>query len=205
LPIGPDDTAMRFLGQLILGDIAATFHQLGLQRESNSTVAKIDTGLLVIDEVVKFVNPQFVELLRVSRNIGVSVCYTNQSLAELENAELHLTKAFVDQLADHTNMMFCFHLGSPESIAAIINRIGPDSKIEQESKPEGKKGETGEAKAAPKEIVIDPKFLKHLEVGRCVAFVRQPRVLGILKTGYFKFDKHLPYSRREAEAKSTRS
>ena len=208
LPIGPDDTAMRFLGQLILGDIAATFHQLSLQRESNSAGAKIGEGLLIIDEVVKFVNPQFVELLRVSRNIGVSVCYTNQSLAELENAELHLTKAFVDQLADHTNVMFCFHLGSPESIAAIINRIGPDSKIEEQSKPgdkTDKKDKKEETKTAKKEIVIDPKFLKHLEVGRCVAFVRQPRVLGILKTGYFKFDKHLPYSRREAEAKSSRA
>ncbi|MCI0693586.1 type IV secretory system conjugative DNA transfer family protein [candidate division KSB1 bacterium] len=208
LPIGPDDTAMRFLGQLILGDITATFHQLSLQRESNSAGAKIGEGLLVIDEVVKFVNPQFVELLRVSRNTGVSVCYTNQSLAEMENSELHLTKAFVDQLADHTNVMFCFHLGSPESIAAIINRIGPDSKIEEQSKPEGKNGKKDkneEAKTPSKEIVIDPKFLKHLEVGRCVAFVRQPRVLGILKTGYFKFDKHLPYARREAEAKSSRS
>jgi hypothetical protein len=205
LPIGPDDTAMRFLGQLILGDIAATFHQLGLHPALRE---KIGEGLLIIDEVVKFVNPQFVELLRVSRNVGVSVCYTNQSLAELENAELHLTKAFVDQLADHTNVMFCFHLGSPESIAAIINRIGPDSKIEEQSTPEGKNGKKDkkeEAKTPSKEIVIDPKFLKHLEVGRCVAFVRQPRVLGILKTGYFKFDKHLSYTRREAEAKSSRA
>lgn len=205
LPIGPDDTAMRFLGQLILGDITATFHQIGLQRESNSSAEKIDGGLLIIDEVVKFVNPQFIELLRASRNVGVSVCYTNQSLAEMENSELHLTKAFVDQLADHTNVMFCFHLGSPESIAAIINRIGPDSKIEEQSKPEGKKDKKEDAKVVAKEITIDPKFLKHLEVGRCVAFVRQPRVLGILKTGYFKFDKHLSYSRREAEAKSTHS
>ncbi len=205
LPIGPDDTAMRFLGQLILGDITATFHQLGLQRESNSGNAKIGGGLLIIDEVVKFVNPQFIELLRASRNVGVSVCYTNQSLAEMENAELHLTKAFVDQLADHTNVMFCFHLGSPESIAAIINRIGPESKIEEQSKPENKKGKKEDAEAPPKEITIDPKFLRHLEVGRCVAYVRQPRVLGILKTGYFKFDKHLSYSRRDAEEKSTRS
>jgi hypothetical protein len=204
LPIGPDDTAMRFLGQLILGDITATFHQIGLHPASREG-AKIDGGLLIIDEVVKFVNPQFIELLRASRNAGVSVCYTNQSLAEMENAELHLTKAFVDQLADHTNVMFCFHLGSPESIAAIINRIGPESKIEEQAKPEGKKGEKGEVKAPPKEITIDPKFLRHLEVGRCVAYVRQPRVLGILKTGYFKFDQHLSYSRRDAEEKSTRS
>ena len=107
-----------------------------------------------------------------------------------------------------TNVMFCFHLGSPESIAAIINRIGPDSKIEPESRPgvkKDKKDKNEEPKTPSKEIVIDPKFLKHLEVGRCVAFVRQPRVLGILKTGYFKFDKHLPYVRRETDAKSTRS
>jgi hypothetical protein len=196
LPIGPGDTAMSFLGQLILGDILATFHHLGL-REG----AKSGEGLLVIDEVAKFVTPQFIELLRASRNIGVSVCYTNQSQAEMENPDLHLSRAFTDQLADHTNVMFCFHLGSPESIAGIINRIGPESKIEEQpAAPTG--GRKGEAKAAPKEIVIDPKFLKHLEVGRCVAFVRQPRVLGILKTGYFKFDQLLPYARREAEAKS---
>jgi hypothetical protein len=206
LPIGPSDTATNFLAQLILSDILATFHHLGMH--GNGASVKTGEGLLVIDEVVKFINPQFIELLRASRNIGVSVCYTNQSLAELENPDLHLTKAFVDQLADHTNVMFCFHLGSPESIEAILNRIGPERKIEETSKPSGKtdkKDKKEETKTANKEIVIDPKFLRHLEVGRCVAFVRQPRVLGILKTGYFKFDKLLPYARRELETKSSRS
>jgi hypothetical protein len=202
LPIGPGDTAMNFLGQLILGDILATFHHLGMQ--GNGTNIKTGEGLLVIDELVKFINPQFIDLLRASRNIGVSVCYTNQSLAELENPDLHLTKAFVDQLADHTNVMFCFHLGSPESIEAILNRIGPERKIEESSKPPDKAGKKGEVKTT-REIVIDPKFLRHLEVGRCIAFVRQPRVLGILKTGYFKFDKLLPYARRELENKPVRS
>jgi type IV secretory pathway TraG/TraD family ATPase VirD4 len=202
LPIGPGDTAMNFLGQLILGDVLATFHQLGMQGPAGRA-----DGLLVIDEVVKFLNPQFIELLRASRNIGVSVCYTNQSLAELENPDLHLTRAFVDQLADHTNMMFCFHLGSPESIDAILNRIGPERKIEvagESSDKTGKKDKKEEPKTANKEIVIDPKFLRHLEVGRCIAYVRQPRVLGVLKTGYFKFDKLLPYARRESEAKSVK-
>jgi len=37
--------------------------------------------------------------------------------------------------------------------------------------------------------INDPDFLKHLDVGRCVVFVRRPRYLTILKTGYFKFDK----------------
>jgi hypothetical protein len=203
LPIGPGDTAMKFLGQLILGDILTTFHHLSMQ--GNGSPAKRDDGLLVIDEVVKFINAQFIELLRASRNIGVSVCYTNQSLAELENPDLHLTRAFVDQLADHTNAMFCFHLGSPESIEAILRRIGPERKIEEANQPDKKTEKKGEAKTANKEIVIDPKFLRHLEVGRCVAFVRQPRVLGILKTGYFKFDKLLPYARRELEPKSSRS
>ena len=202
LPIGPGDTAMSFLGQLILGDILATFHHLSMQGNANGGSVKTGAGLLVIDEVVKFINPQFIELLRASRNIGVSVCYTNQSLAELENPDLHLTKAFVDQLVDHTNAIFCFHLGSPESIEAILNRIGPEKKIEEQSNPAGKQGE---AKPAAKQIVIDPKFLRHLEVGRCIAFVRQPRALGVLKTGYFKFDKHLPYARRELEEKSSRS
>jgi hypothetical protein len=219
LPIGPDDTAMSFLGQLILGDILTTFHHLGLQRDSNGSESKIGEGLFIIDEVAKFVNPQFIELLRASRNLGVSVCYTDQSLAELENPDLHLTKSFVDQLADHTNVIFCFHLGSPESIEAIINRIGPERKKEEPSKParatEGalrpsepaaKKGVAKPAQkpsAAGKEIyVVDQNFLKHLEVGRCIAFVRQPRVLGILKTGYFKFEQLLPYARRETEEKS---
>lgn len=203
LPIGPGNTAMNFLGQLILGDVLATFHQLGMQGQQANI--KTGDGLLIIDEVVKFLNPQFIELLRVSRNIGVSVCYTNQSLAELENPELHLTRAFVDQLVDHTNAMFCFHLGSPESIDAILNRIGPERKIEVVSPPSGKadkKEKKDEPKTPNKEIVIDPKFLRHLEVGRCVAFVRQPRVLGVLKTGYFKFDKLLPYVRRDGEAKA---
>jgi len=207
LPIGPGDTAMKFLGQLILGDLLATFHQLGMQGPAGrDATIKTGDGLLVIDEVVKFLNPQFIELLRASRNIGVSVCYTNQSLAELENPELHLTRAFVDQLADHTNAMFCFHLGSPESIDAILNRIGSERKIEAASQPPAgkndKKDKKDETKTAGKEIVIDPKFLRHLEVGRCVAFVRQPRALGVLKTGYFKFDKLLPYARRDSEAKS---
>lgn len=201
LPIGPNDTAMSFLGQLILGDIVATFHQLGMQGK-NGANPQIGEGLLVIDEVAKFVNPQFIELLRASRNIGFSVCYTNQSLAEFDNPELHLSKAFVDQLADHTNAMFCFHLGSSESIEAILNRIGPERKIEEAPQPAAKPGPKGAAKPASKEIVIDPKFLRHLEVGRCVAYVRQPRVLGILKTGYFKFDKLLSYARRESETKS---
>ena len=138
LPIGPGNTAMSFLGQLILGDILATFHQLGLQ--GNHAHIKTGDGLLVIDEVVKFLNPQFIDLLRASRNLGVSVCYTNQSLAEMENPELHLTRAFVDQLTDHTNAMFCFHLGSPESIEAILNRIGPERKIEAASPPPDKTG-----------------------------------------------------------------
>ncbi|MDZ7290685.1 MAG: hypothetical protein ONB44_14020 [candidate division KSB1 bacterium] len=202
LPIGPGDVAMSFLGQLILGDLLTTFHHLGLQRDSNGGSTQTGDGLLLIDEVIKFINPQFVELLRVCRNIGVSVCYTNQSLAEWENPDLHLTKAFVDQLVDHTNVIFCFHLGSPESIEAIIKRIGPESKFEEPGKPSEKKGE---ARTARREIVIDQNFLKHLEVGRCVAFVRQPRVLGILKTGYFKFEQLLPYSRRDVEAKATRS
>ena len=203
LPIGPADTAMKFLGQLILGDITATFHQLGMQNNNNANAVKTGEGLFIIDEVVKFLNPQFVDLLRASRNLGVSVCYTNQSLAELENPELKLTKAFVEQLVDHTNVTFCFHLGGPESIEAIINRIGPEGKP-PEDKPE-ETGKKGEAKPAGKEVyVIDPKFLKHLDVGRCIAFVRQPRVLGILKTGYFKFDKLLTYARRESEAKPAR-
>lgn len=203
LPIAPGDSAMSCLGQLILGDILATFHHLSLHRGGNGGASKNGEGLLIIDEVAKFINPNFIELLRASRNIGVSVCYTNQSLAELANPDLHLTKAFSDQLADHTNVICCFHLGSPESIEAIISRIGLEQKIEESGKSARNREEST---AKEKEIyVVDPNFLKHLEVGRCLAYVRQPRVLGILKTGYFKFDQLLPYARRETEERSTPS
>jgi hypothetical protein len=200
LPISPNDTTASFLGQLILGDTLATFHHLARERDSGGDQERIDEGLLIIDEAAKFVNPQFIDLLRASRQIGVSVCYTDQSLAELENPVLHLSKAFVEQLADHTNVIFCFHLGSPESIAAIINRIGPEKKKEKPiDKPAAKKGESKIAQTEKEVDVLDPNFLKNLEVGRCLAFVRQPRLLSVLKTGYFKFEQLLPYARQEAE------
>jgi hypothetical protein len=107
----------------------------------------------------------------------------------LSNPDLHLSKAFVDQLADHTNVTCCFHLGSSESIEAIIDRIG------MEQQPASDHAAAGDKKI----IVVDPHFLKHLEVGRCLAFVRQPRVMGVLKTGYFKFEELLPYVRQEKE------
>jgi hypothetical protein len=194
LPITPADAAMGYLGQLILGDILSTFHHLGMQRNGNAN--QLDGGLLIIDEAAKFIKPNFIELLRVSRNLGVCVCYTNQSLVELSSPELQLSKAFVDQLADQTNVTCCFHLGSAESVEAIMNRIGPEQKLESPSPAPTKESE------AKKVYVVDSNFLKQLEVGRCLVFVRQPRLMGILKTGYFRFDDLLSYARQESDEKS---
>ena len=187
LPITPGDYATSYLGRLILSDLAATFHSLGADHNGG--------GLLIIDDAMKFISSNFIDLLRFSREIGVCVCYTNQSLAELSNPDLHLSKAFVDQLADHTNVTCCFHLGSSESIEAIIDRVG----VEQQS--------NGDDVAAnnKKIIVVDPNFLKQLQVGRCLVYVRQPRVMGVLKTGYFKFEELLPYVRQESEESTTSS
>jgi hypothetical protein len=196
LPITPGDYATSYLGRLILSDLAATFHDLGAEGSSNAG------GLLIIDEAVKFINPSFIELLRFSREIGVCVCYTNQSLAELSNPDLNLGRAFVDQLADHTNVTCCFHLGSTESIEAIIQRIG----VEQQSKDSAGTAPSENAASSGKKIImIDPNFLKHLEVGRCLVYVRQPRKMGVLKTGYFKFDELLPYVRQESEESTASS
>ena len=182
LPIHAVAPAMRFLGQLILQDMMTSFASESLRSGEED---EGNEGLLVIDEFAKFASPSFIELLRICRNVQVSVCYTNQSLAELNNPALNLHQSFVDELADHTNALFCFHLGSPESIRAVMDRIGhsPD------------RASSGGKSAA----LIDADALKHLEVGRCVAFVRQPRVAAILKTGYFKFDKLLRYEKRETD------
>ena len=198
LPITPGDYATSYLGRLILSDLATTFHDLGTNRNGHGS----DGGLLIIDEAAKFITLDFIELLRVSRDIGVCVCYTNQSLAELSNPDLHLGKTFVDQLADHTNVTCCFHLGSSESIEAIIDRVG----LGQQSNGSAATAPNEKASTSDKKIiVVDPNFLKHLEVGRCLVYVRQPRVMGILKTGYFKFEELLPYARQESEESTTPS
>jgi len=171
LPMQEDEEAIRFLGQLILQDIRHCFHQIAMKGGDTSP----EEGLLVIDEMAKFVSPHFIKLLEASRNVGVSVCYTNQSVAELDNPSLNLSKVFIDQLTDHTNIICCFQLGSPESIQMMLDRFGRVNTNEEETK----KGLN----------INDPDFLKHLDVGRCVVFVRRPRYLTILKTGYFKFDK----------------
>jgi hypothetical protein len=205
LPITPGDYATSYLGRLILNDLAATFHALGADHHGDGGGPQrppLSGGLLIIDEAVKFINPSFIELLRFSREIGVCVCYTNQSLAELSSPDLQLGKAFVDQLADHTNVTCCFHLGSAESIEAIIQRIGVD---QQSNGGDGTATSKNAASSDKKIIVVDPNFLKHLEVGRCLVYVRQPRVMGILKTGYFKFDELLPYVRQESEENTPQS
>ncbi|UCE06256.1 MAG: type IV secretory system conjugative DNA transfer family protein [bacterium] len=171
LPMRHDENTARFLGQLILQDIRHCFHQIAMSGGDTTP----EEGLLIIDEMAKFVSPHFISVLEASRNIGVSVCYTNQSLAELDNPALNLTKVFNDQLTEHTNLVCCFQLGSPESIQTMINRFG-------------KAGTTGEEDKKGFNIT-DPDFLKHLDVGRCVLFIRRPRYLTVLKTGYFKFDQ----------------
>ncbi|MFQ5633321.1 MAG: hypothetical protein ACE5I1_31535, partial [bacterium] len=85
LPISPNDPAMAFLGQLIIGDIQATYHHFSMEGGDNNNSQGAGSGLLIVDELAKFASPQFIELLKTSRNLGVSVCYTDQTLAELEN------------------------------------------------------------------------------------------------------------------------
>ncbi|MCK6560322.1 type IV secretory system conjugative DNA transfer family protein [bacterium] len=202
LPMHSGAPAMHFLGQLILQDMATSFARVTLNPMSDAGAG--NEGLLIIDELAHFVNPGFIELLRVCRNAQVSVCYTNQSFAELSNPALHLSPAFVEELADHTNATFCFHLGSTESIRAILQRIGQGSgKSEAAPAPPPARGKPG-AGSAPSAasaggIAINEELLKHLEVGRCLAFIRQPRVLAILKTGYFKFEKPLSFEGRKSE------
>jgi len=154
LPMQHDENTTRFLGQLILEDIRHCFRQIAMSGGDTSP----EEGVL-----------------EASRNVGVSVCYTNQSLAELDNPALNLSKVFIDQLTEHTNVVCCFQLGSPESIEMMLNRFG---KVEATG-DDNRKGFN----------ITDPNFLKHLEVGKCIVFIRRPRYLTILKTGYFKFDQ----------------
>jgi len=180
LPLQGNSPGMRFLGQLILQDMVTSF------AEAASTASSGDEGregLLIIDELARFVSPAFIELLRVCSNASVSVLYTNQSFAELANPTLKLHAAFADELAHHTNALFCFQLGSEESARAAMQRLGaaPKSKIE-----------TGKGKSD-----FDAEFLKNLEVGRCVLFMRQPRTQVVLKTGYFKIDQPLKFEKKE--------
>jgi len=201
LPMHSGSPAMHFLGQLILQDMATSFARVTLNPMSDPGAG--NEGLLIIDELAHFVNPGFIELLRVCRNAHVSVCYTNQSFAELSNPALQLSPAFVEELADHTNATFCFHLGSTESIRAILQRIGQGSGKSEDAPAPPAKGKPGAGSAptaaSPRGIAINEALLKHLEVGRCLAFIRQPRVLAILKTGYFKFDKPLSFEGRKSE------
>ena len=194
LPMSAGDVGMHFLGQLIVGDVLSTFRGLGLQRNGDSDRRG---GLLVFDEAAPFLSPQFLELLRVSRDLEVIVCYTHQSLAELSHADPHLGSAFGEQLANHTNVVCSFHLGSPESIDAVLRRMGMEQKKEEPAAA-AKGGQPGSG--AEDARMADPNFLRHLEVGRCLTYVRQPRTLGILKTGYFRFDRLLTYVRPERAA-----
>ncbi len=181
LPMQSNETATRFLGQLILQDINHCFRQIAMEGGESAN----KEGLLVIDEMAKFASPGFIKLLEASRGVGVSVCYTNQSMGELENPELNLSKVFIDQLTEHTNVICCFQLGSPESIQMMLNRIGTAQTAEDETKKEF--------------TITDPDFFKQLEVGRSVIFIRRPRFLSILKTGYFKFDEPLQFAGKTAE------
>ena len=177
LPISSSDPAMSFLGQLILGDIHATFHHFATHELADQANHPAGNGVLIIDELAKFASPHFIDLLRTSRTLGVSVCYTNQTLAELEAGEMALGKAFIDELAEHTNMIFCFNLSGPETVEAIAKRMSGE--------------ETKGVNAA--------QIIRQLDVGRCVVFVRQPRVFSILKTGYFKFDKLMAFKKSDSE------
>lgn len=171
LPFQQDEATTRFLGQLILQDIQHCFHHIALNLGDSSPAE----GLLIIDELAKFVSPHFLKLLEASRNVGASVCYTNQTLAELDNPALNLSKIFIDQLAEQTNIVCCFQLGSPESIQIMLNRFGKTAS-----------SANGTSKGFN---YNDPNLLKYLDVGKCVIFIRRPHYVTVLKTGYFKFDK----------------
>lgn len=186
VPLQSDEISARFLGRLILQDIHYSFQHIAMRPGEGGA----EEGLLIIDEMVKFVSPHFIELLQASRNVGVSVCYTNQSLTELEDPGLNLTRNFLDRLAEQTNMICCFQLGSPESIQMMIERFG---KTESSAESDGKEKK-------PESPVIDPDFLRQLDVGKCVLFIRRPRYLTTLKTGYFKFDKAIKFSGQQEEA-----
>ncbi|MBN2008755.1 type IV secretory system conjugative DNA transfer family protein [candidate division KSB1 bacterium] len=171
LPLQQNDKTIRFLGQLILQDILYSFNFLSGKRHEN----EVNEGLLIVDELAKFISTDFLKLLQASRNVGVYVCYTNQSISELDDPSLNLSSLFVDQLADHTNVVCCLQLTSPKSIQALINRFGKTESQHNEGK---------------RELNIDnPDFLSNLDVGGCVVYVRHPRNLAVLKTGYFQFDK----------------
>lgn len=173
LPTGANDAAMRFLGRLILGDIQDTFRRASLHSGDRRDEQPAGNGILIIDEVAKFVSPKFIDLLRVSRDLGVGVCYTNQTLAELENPELHLTPAFIEEMAEHTNVIFCFNLSGPESVARLAARM--------------RGGDARDLDAAD--------IIRQLDVGRCLVFVRRPRLVTLLKTGYFKFETLLRFEK----------
>jgi len=197
LPMHGGMPAMRFLGQLILQDMMMSFAQVSLQSAHGDEGKE---GLLIIDEFANFASASSIELLRVCKNAGVSVCYTDQSFTELNNPALHLPENFLDELANHTNAIFCFQLGSPESVRMVMERMGvsgngeaPKPKTKTEGKPAAPAKSTEE---------INAEMLKHLEVGRCVAFFRQPRLRAILKTGYFKFDNPLKFEPQTARRKA---
>lgn len=179
LPIQSDEPAIQFLGRLILQDIRYAFQHIST-RPGDSDAQE---GLLIIDETAKFISPHFIELLQASRAAGVCVCYTNQSLTEMDNPALNLTPAFKNQLAEQTNMVCCFQLGGQDSVQMMAERFG----LAAAGNPGGDGAGTKDQKLA------DPEFLKRLDIGRCVLFVRQPRVLTVLKTGYFKLEKPLRF------------
>lgn len=193
LPMHGGMPAMRFLGQLILQDMMMSFAQASLQAAHGDDSKE---ALLIIDEFANFASASSIELLRVCKNAGVSVCYTDQSLTELNAPALHLPENFLDELANHTNAVFCFQLGSPESVRLVMERMGVSANGEA-AKPKAKADGKPAAPAKSTEE-INAEMLKHLEVGRCVAFFRQPRVRAILKTGYFKFDQLLKFESKAA-------
>lgn len=176
LPMQGGAPEMRFLGQLILQDMNTCLARAAKRAHGEEQGAE---GLLIIDRLKNFANHAFIDLLQTCRSAQVCVCYTNQSFAELETPELGLGAAFVNELADNTNATFSFNLGSPESIRAVLDRIGS----------------TGGAAGANDWLSED--MLKNLPIGHCLASFRQPRILTILKTGYFQFDNLMHYERSQ--------
>ena len=173
LPTHENEKVSRFLGLLILQDIKHAFGQIGAQNND----AGSDGGLLVVDEMRKFVSPRFIDLLQTCRNAGVSVCYANQSFEELTDPKLGLPENFPEQLANQTNALCCFRLNSPQSLETINERIGKINKNNPEA--DEKSLET---------------HLRRLDFGQCLLHIRRPAILTFLKTGYFKFDKLMSFN-----------
>lgn len=193
LPMASGDSAMSFLGRLIIGDIFASLRHLSTKAYAETHEVHFDGGLVIIKELAKFANDQIIDLLRIARQAGVCVCFTSHSLAEFENQDYRSGGSFHDQLAEHTNVLVSFNISGAGTLQALAERMAVSTRNGESH------GVASSDAGTPASAATVPEVLKQLQVGQCVFFVRQPRLLKILKTGNFRFDAVMPYSRPEGE------